>query len=94
MSRDSLEHKKQQTQEHTPEGGKWETQCFDKAEAAMRRKMFESGRRRRRSSSQVLQAVCVSAGRINTAAAGRGLSLRMCSIWHCSLDRWKGAYLD
>lgn len=61
----------------------------DKAEVAMRRKMFKSGRR-----TQVLQAVCVSAGSINTAAAGTGLSLRMCSIWHCSLDRWKGAYLD
>lgn len=63
---------------------------LDKAGAAMRRKMFRTGRK----STQVLQAVCVSAGRINTAAAGRGLSLRMCSIWHCSLDRWKGAYLD
>lgn len=28
MSRDSLEHKNQQTQEHTPEGGKWETGCL------------------------------------------------------------------
>lgn len=62
---------------------------LDKAAAAMRRKMFK---RRRR--THVLQAVCVSAGRINTAAAGRGLSLRICSIWHCSLNRWKGAYLD
>lgn len=65
---------------------------LNKAEAAMKRKVFKFGKRRRR--AHTLQAVCVSVGRINAAAAGRTLSLRMCSIWLCSLDRWKGAYLD
>lgn len=63
-----------------------------KTEAAKRTKVFHFGRWR----DHFLQTVCASAGKreINMAAAGRGVSLGMCSIWHCSLDRWKGAYLD
>jgi len=65
---------------------------LDKTEEAKRTKVFKFGRWR----DQFLQTVCASAGRreINTAAESRGVLLVMCSIWHCSLDRWKGAYLD
>lgn len=64
----------------------------DKREAAKRTRAFKFGRWR----AHFLQTVCASAGRreINAAAAGRGVSLGMCSIRNCSLDRWKGAYLD
>lgn len=64
---------------------------LDKTEAAKRTKVVRSGRWR----AHFLQMVCVSVGRreIYTATAGRVASLGMCSIWHCALDRWKGAYL-
>lgn len=73
-------------------GGKTGNSLLDKTEAAKRAKVFKFGWWR----PHFFQSVCATVARreMNMAAAGRGVSLGMYSIWHCSLDRWKGTYLD